>query len=66
MLDAWIDARLAMLQYLSEGHFADRGDIESHFRDDARVGRAIDAVRDRFGYDAIRLGSAGERSSWLD
>lgn len=29
------------------------------------VGAALDAVRDRFGYDAIRLGSAGSRSRWL-
>jgi len=26
---------------------------------------AIDAVRDRFGYDAIRVGAAGGRTSWL-
>lgn len=30
-----------------------------------QVGRALDAVRDRYGYDAIRLGVAGGSSSWL-
>ncbi len=34
-------------------------------RDRARVGAAVDAVRDRFGYDAIRLGVAGGRSDWI-
>lgn len=29
------------------------------------VGRAIDAVRERFGYDAIRLGVAGQKSEWI-
>ncbi len=29
------------------------------------VGRAIDEVRERFGYDAIRLGSVGKPTSWL-
>lgn len=29
------------------------------------VGSAIDRVRERFGYDAIRLGVAGDRSSWI-
>ncbi len=29
------------------------------------VGDALDAVRDRFGYDAIRLGVAGGQSRWL-
>jgi hypothetical protein len=38
------------------------------FDDDSRsrsVGPAIDAVRERFGYDAIRLGTTG-RSRWLE
>ena len=30
-----------------------------------KVGRALDAVRERFGYDAIRLGVAGGKSNWL-
>jgi DNA polymerase-4 len=29
------------------------------------VGAALDAVRDRFGYDAIRLGAAGTSTRWL-
>jgi DNA polymerase-4 len=29
------------------------------------AGRAIDSVRERFGYDAIRLGVAGERREWV-
>ncbi len=31
----------------------------------APVGDALDAVRDRFGYDAIRLGVAGSKTRWL-
>lgn len=30
------------------------------------VGAALDVVRDRYGFDAIRLGSAGDRSAWLE
>ena len=29
------------------------------------AGEAIDAVRQRFGYDAIRLGATGKKSSWV-
>ena len=29
------------------------------------IGKAIDAVRERFGYDAIRLGSTQKKSRWL-
>jgi len=29
------------------------------------AGAALDAVRARFGYDAIRLGAAGGRTRWL-
>jgi DNA polymerase-4 len=29
-----------------------------------RAGAAIDAVRARFGYDAIRLGVAGDKRGW--
>lgn len=32
----------------------------------APVGSALDAVRDRYGYDAIRLGRAGGSSRWLE
>jgi len=29
------------------------------------AGEAIDAVRERFGYEAIRLGATGKKSSWV-
>ncbi len=29
------------------------------------AGEAIDAVRERFGYDAIRLGAAGKKTNWV-
>jgi hypothetical protein len=29
------------------------------------AGAAIDAVRERFGYDAIRLGGTGKSRSWV-
>lgn len=32
----------------------------------APVGAALDVVRDRYGFDAIRLGSAGGASRWLE
>jgi PAS domain S-box-containing protein len=40
-LESWIDARLAMLRHLGEGHFNDRADIEDHFRADARTALQI-------------------------
>jgi len=30
-----------------------------------KIGAAVDAIRKQFGYDAIRLGTAGDRSRWL-
>ena len=44
------------------------GNLLELFDDDSRsrfVGLAIDAVRARFGYDAIRLGTTGS-SRWLE
>ncbi len=49
-LESWIDARLAMLEYLAEGHFADRADIERHFREDALV-----ALRVNPGFQALNF-----------
>ncbi len=42
------------------------GQLPLPFRDSPREpGPVIDLVRARYGYDAIRLGSAGERSRWI-
>ena len=51
---------------LVDGPAAPRGQLEL-FEDDATEGGvcgAIDAVRDRFGYDAIRLGGNRKSSRW--
>jgi PAS domain S-box-containing protein len=40
-LESWIDARLALLHYLAADHFADRQDIDAHFREDALIAVGI-------------------------
>jgi DNA polymerase-4 len=66
--DAWTRKRALRLVGVALSNLSGPSSQLELFGDDSRprsVGPAIDAVRERFGYDAIRLGTTG-RSRWLE
>jgi DNA polymerase-4 len=66
--DAWTRKRALRLVGVALSNLSGPSRQLELFGDESRsrfVGPAIDAVRERFGYDAIRLGTTG-RSRWLE
>ena len=66
--DAWTRKRALRLVGVALSNLSGPSRQLELFGDDSRsrfVGPAIDAVRERFGYDAIRLGTTGS-SRWLE